>query len=314
MSDSHYEILGADEDASRDEIRAAYRERVGELDPDTWTGDAADRRTRASAVNRAWNVLSDPFQKERYDDQLGAGDVDLTDDDEGDDDDGDGELPARGSRRPARGRGGRDRPTATPTGQPLAAMRARINALSVDVLVILVILVGLSFIIGNVFSESAVEVTIRGDVVRTTELDGRSYRDAKDTEEEIARKEWLDDNSGPLEDKDVEVEKVDVIPRNVGLIGQVVTLILAIGYVTIPSLARGQSPGKRFFKIRVVSADGAKARPMQIVLHYGVSIALATAIAVPGAAAAIGMTFWSNWDKAGQGINDKLAKTFVIEA
>lgn len=314
MSDSHYEILGADEDASRDEIRAAYRERVGELDPDTWTGDAADRRTQASAVNRAWNVLSDPFQKERYDDQLGAGDVDLTDDDEGDDDDGDGELPARGSRRPARGRGGRDRPTATPTGQPLAAMRARINALSVDVLVILVILVGLSFIIGNVFSESAVEVTIRGDVVRTTELDGRSYRDAKDTEEEIARKEWLDDNSGPLEDKDVEVEKVDVIPRNVGLIGQVVTLILAIGYVTIPSLARGQSPGKRFFKIRVVSADGAKARPMQIVLHYGVSIALATAIAVPGAAAAIGMTFWSNWDKAGQGINDKLAKTFVIEA
>lgn len=314
MSDSHYEILGADEDASRDEIRAAYRERVGELDPDTWTGDAADRRTRASAVNRAWNVLSDPFQKERYDDQLGAGDVDLTDDDEGDGDDGDGELPARGSRRPARGRGGRDRPTATPTGQPLAAMRARINALSVDVLVILVILVGLSFIIGNVFSESAVEVTIRGDVVRTTELDGRSYRDAKDTEEEIARKEWLDDNSGPLEDKDVEVEKVDVIPRNVGLIGQVVTLILAIGYVTIPSLARGQSPGKRFFKIRVVSADGAKARPMQIVLHYGVSIALATAIAVPGAAAAIGMTFWSNWDKAGQGINDKLAKTFVIEA
>ena len=250
MSDSHYEILGADEDASRDEIRAAYRERVGELDPDTWTGDAADRRTRASAVNRAWNVLSDPFQKERYDDQLGAGDVDLTDDDEGDDDDGDGELPARGSRRPARGRGGRDRPTATPTGQPLAAMRARINALSVDVLVILVILVGLSFIIGNVFSESAGEVTIRGDVVRTTELDGRSYRDAKDTEEEIARKEWLDDNSGPLEDKDVEVEKVDVIPRNVGLIGQVVTLILAIGYVTIPSLARGQSPGKRFFKIR----------------------------------------------------------------
>ena len=314
MSDSHYEILGADEDASRDEIRAAYRERVGELDPDTWTGDAADRRTRASAVNRAWNVLSDPFQKERYDDQLGAGDVDLTDDDEGDDDDGDGELPARGSRRPARGRGGRDRPTATPTGQPLAAMRARINALSVDVLVILVILVGLSFIIGNVFSESAVEVTIRGDVVRTTELDGRSYRDAKDTEEEIARKEWLDDNSGPLEDKDVEVEKVDVIPRNVGLIGQVVTLILAIGYVTIPSLARGQSPGKRFFKIRVVSADGAKARPMQIVLHYGVSIAPATATAVPGAAAAIGMTFWSNWDKAGQGINDKLAKTFVIEA
>lgn len=314
MSDNHYEILGADEDASRDEIRAAYRERVGELDPDTWTGDAADRRTQASAVNRAWNVLSDPFQKERYDDQLGAGDVDLTDDDEGDGDDGDGELPARGSRRPARGRGGRDRPTATPTGQPLAAMRARINALSVDVLVILVILVGLSFIMGNVFSESAVEVTIRGDVVRTTELDGRSYRDAKDTEEEIARKEWLDDNSGPLEDKDVEVEKVDVIPRNVGLIGQVVTLILAIGYVTIPSLARGQSPGKRFFKIRVVSADGAKARPMQIVLHYGVSIALATAIAVPGAAAAIGMTFWSNWDKAGQGINDKLAKTFVIEA
>jgi len=312
VSDNHYEILGADEDASRDEIRAAYRERVDELDPDTWTGDAEDRREQASAVNRAWNVLSDPFQKERYDDELAGGEVDITDDDEDHDD---AEVaPSLGARRPARSRGGRDRPTTTPTGQPLAAMRARINALSVDVLVILVILVGLSFLIGRAFSQPAVEVTIRGDVFRTTELDGRDYNDTKDAVEATAREDWLEDNTGPLKDKGVKVDEVEEPPRSVLVIGQVATLVLAIGYVTIPSLARGQSPGKRFFKIRVVSADGAKARPMQIVLHYGVSIALATAVALPGAAAAIGMTAWSNWDKAGQGINDKLAKTFVVEA
>src|SRR3954453_5098198 len=67
MSDTHYEILGVSSDASRDKIRDAYRARVSELDPETWKGDAAERRERAASVNKAWNVLSDPFQKERYD-------------------------------------------------------------------------------------------------------------------------------------------------------------------------------------------------------------------------------------------------------
>jgi len=53
---------------------------------------------------------------------------------------------------------------------------------------------------------------------------------------------------------------------------------------------------------------------MQIVMHYGLPIAVATALPLYGAIAGIGSTVWSNWDKAGQGINDKLAKTFVVEA
>ncbi|HZJ26649.1 MAG TPA: RDD family protein [Acidimicrobiia bacterium] len=310
MSENHYESLGADPGASRDEIRAAYRERVDELDPDTWKGDAEDRRTQASAVNRAWNVLSDPFQKERYDDKLSGGDVELTDDDEPDDD---AAAPARGDRRPRPPRAA-GRPSSTPSGLPLARIRARINALSVDVLVILVILFGLNFLIGAQFGESAVQVTIRDDVVRTTELHGRSFEEIKGDEEQKARAKYDKENDGTVKDKAVEVEKVDVLPRNALLLTQFATLVFALAYVTIPSLARGQSLGKRFFKIRVVSAGGAAARPMQIVMHYGLPIAVATALPLYGAIAGIGSTVWSNWDKAGQGINDKLAKTFVVEA
>lgn len=313
MSDTHYETLGTEPDAARDEIRAAYRERVDELDPERWTGDAEDRRTRAGAVNRAWNVLSDPFQKERYDDELAGGEVDLTDEESNDDSTAVEVAGSGGRARRPRG-GTRVRPTQTPTGLPLAPFRKRVNALSVDVLAILVLLYGLNLLIGVMFAEPAVQVTIRDKVVRTTELDGRDVDSVAPAEEADARKEWAKDNDGTLKDKGVSVEKLDVLPQSVVLFGQLATLIVAIGYVTVPSLGSGQSVGKRFFKLRVVSADGANARPMQLVLHYGVPIALATALREFGALAAVGMTVWSNWDKAGQGANDKLAKTFVVEA
>jgi curved DNA-binding protein CbpA len=58
----HYELLGVGPDASKDEIKAAYRSEV----------DGADSSRRAQ-LNRAWNVLSDPMQRQRYDEQLSSG-------------------------------------------------------------------------------------------------------------------------------------------------------------------------------------------------------------------------------------------------
>jgi curved DNA-binding protein CbpA len=59
----HYELLGVGSDATKDEIKAAYRSEV----------DGADSSRRAQ-LNRAWNVLSDPIQRQRYDEQLHSGD------------------------------------------------------------------------------------------------------------------------------------------------------------------------------------------------------------------------------------------------
>ena len=63
--DDYYELLGVDADAPVDDIRAAYRDKKAAV-ADTGT-DAA--KADAAALNKAWNVLSDPYQRGRYDEQ-----------------------------------------------------------------------------------------------------------------------------------------------------------------------------------------------------------------------------------------------------
>ena len=64
--------MGVEPGASKDEIRDAYRNRLDDLKVQAENGrsdkirDAARAETRE--LNRAWQVLSDPFQRERYDD------------------------------------------------------------------------------------------------------------------------------------------------------------------------------------------------------------------------------------------------------
>ncbi len=324
MSDTHYETLGVEPDASRDEIRDAYRARVSELDPESWKGDASERRNRAAAVNKAWNVLSDPFQKERYDagiddsidgiDEIDSDDVDVVaTSSKGGSANGKGKAkPARNGTAAADARGAA-RVRLTPTGLTIAPTRARINALSVDVLVILVLVFGLNFLAGVLFSNPAVEVTINDKVVSTTEIKNRDEQALAKSERADAESQWKKDNKGKtLKAKDVKVDKVKVVPGTITLIFQLITLILALLYTVVPSIRTGQTLGKRIFKIKLVSVDGSDVGWAQSLLHYGVPLAVAIALALLGAVVAIGMVVWSVWDKNGQGIDDKLAKTFVV--
>jgi curved DNA-binding protein CbpA len=70
MTSDHYELLGVEPSASKDEIKAAYRAEIA-------NADSAQR----AELNRAWNVLSDPMQRERYDAARMVGD-DVDDADE----------------------------------------------------------------------------------------------------------------------------------------------------------------------------------------------------------------------------------------
>lgn len=70
---SYYDVLGVPASADRDSVRIAYRTRMVELQPDAWRGSEADRRVEAARVNDAWNTLSDPFQRDRYDASLADG-------------------------------------------------------------------------------------------------------------------------------------------------------------------------------------------------------------------------------------------------
>lgn len=59
----YYDVLGVSRDASQDEIKRAYRKLARELHPDTGGGD----EERFKAVSQAYEVLSTPEKRARYD-------------------------------------------------------------------------------------------------------------------------------------------------------------------------------------------------------------------------------------------------------
>ena len=61
----YYKVLGVSKDASDEDIKKAYRRLARELHPDVNPGEEASERFKL--VTHAYDVLSDPEQRQRYD-------------------------------------------------------------------------------------------------------------------------------------------------------------------------------------------------------------------------------------------------------
>ncbi len=65
---THYEVLGVSADASVEVIKAAYRQKIRRVHPDS--SGTTSSSAEVAAINEAWNVLSQPGRRALYDRSL----------------------------------------------------------------------------------------------------------------------------------------------------------------------------------------------------------------------------------------------------
>jgi len=66
----YYEVLGATPTASIEQIRAAYRDKVRIIHPDSAVVASPTASLQMAQVVRAWSTLSDPILRRAYDEEL----------------------------------------------------------------------------------------------------------------------------------------------------------------------------------------------------------------------------------------------------
>jgi len=317
-----YDLLGIEAGADKDTIKDAYRDKL----------DGASQSERAK-LNKAWNVLSDPVQRERYDGARAEGWLD----DAAPDDDRGVEVvdePRRigGRNRPAaNARAGRQpaRPplestVVLPEGMHLAENRARGNALLIDFLMLFVVYVlalGLLFpsLIKSQYPTQSKQID--GINKQITKLDKQKSQqdtiagDSKrpKAEQAAAKKESkaLDQKITKANDQVTKIAK-DFQTFVFSLYGVILAVFLLI---LVPATAMtGQTIGMRFRKVRVVRSDGSPVGWAGALLRFLPPLVLALLIPQLGALLGLGMVLWFFRDRNHQGVHDKLAKTLVVAA
>jgi len=169
MSESHYELIGVQSDASKDEIRSAYRQRIEALRSKVENGRSDKARDGAreetARLNAAWQVLSDPFQRERYDTELSGATESEPDEQEEEEEVEAAPAPARRRglfeprERDSKGRPQRREPAGV-SGAEAAPLGRRLAAVGIDVLTMGAVFLGVTSLVVSAASDSVAAIIL----------------------------------------------------------------------------------------------------------------------------------------------------------
>jgi curved DNA-binding protein CbpA len=352
MSDDYYDLLGVEPDAPVSDIRAAYRERKAEVAE----RDDDDAKADAAALNKAWNVLSDPYQRGRYDQQLADAYADDNDDDEYEDDDEVVDVPATRTRTTRAARADQQtrqkgaRPPLEPTvklpaGVSFPPTRARIVAMVIDLVVLLLLFVVSAYATNELEKSRQPEAHQQVTSVLPDQIDAakdatsaaNKARDAAEDElNELKETQGADDADTQAAQKkfdELSQKAKDAKAEEDGLKDQFteatkkltpirtlvsgVFFLVALLVLLIPSLFGGQTLGKRIQKIRVAKLDGSNAGFVELFRRYGLMAlaAFVLSLLLQGPIGAVVVVFVATmWTRNPnrQGLQDRFAKTLVV--
>jgi curved DNA-binding protein CbpA len=333
--DDYYELLGVEPDAATDDIRTAYRERKAELDTST-----DDGRDEAALLNRAWNVLSDPYQRGRYDAELES-EYDY-EDDEYEDDDEEVDVASNGKGRPERSRpaatkkpaprGARQMPPPTiqpPKGTHFPPNKPRVIALVIDLFVLLAVLIGLQFA-GHYYADSQHPGSFSKQDRLQTQVDNdtkaldqanknlsNAQKPNSPTASQVPQLQKAVDDAKAKQKAD---QKALTDEQSVTSGSQVafsyVAYLLGFLILVIPAGLTGRTLGLRTQHLKVLRDNGSPLGWAGAIKRYGLLVGvtvLLTPIAGPLAAAVvlIGVTTWMRNPNM-QGMHDRLVHTIVV--
>jgi uncharacterized RDD family membrane protein YckC len=324
MNDNYYEELGVEPGASRDEIREAHRQRVADLEAardkkGITESQLQANRDEVARVRAAWNVLSDPFQRQRYDSQLDApaGDeVELVDDDDAGPQGGTQQLtgwrkllappPAKESTGGAKNGNGkgkaatpptrRNRPEPTivlPDGMQLAEPRQRGMAMLFDIAILVVIYTGISFLLPAVIQSDYSDIVKQIDKVGTLHDKQVDLNDAKTAKAKASAQKDVDKAEKDVRDAGIknppttakasDTKEQDLRDSIVGTQYAIAIAILVLGLLyLVPSTARtGQTFGMRNRRIKVVRVDGSPVTWWAAFIRFFIPLTVAFVLLIP---------------------------------
>ena len=335
--DDYYSLLGIDADASVDDIRGAYRVRKQGIDTASDAGKAD-----AAKLNKAWNVLSDPYQRGRYDQQRAAAAESGSPDAEPDDDttstNGSGPKGPRASARNSRQarqqsiREARQARMKTPTiapppGTKFPATKQRIIAMVIDLLVLIVLVSGSQVAaqavaksqkpaIVHQIDERNADITkqnkIKSDADKRVSADKNAHNTAAQTTDQKASDDAKAKVTSLTKERDDAASKLN--PYFIG--GIAIAFLLGFLYLAIPSALTGRTLGKRTQHLKTLREDGSPLGLRGAVVRYGL-IVLVTFVLyfvlqqIAAVIVLFGVTMWMRNPNM-QGVHDRFAHTIVV--